>query len=815
MNHKKIYQTIISLLVLIISFTKTEFSFAQADQSIAVLLIHGLAGKHTTWEEVITDQINKGNIFVGNFFKDRARSEFRLDQIHILPPFMDRNKRILFFTLDFSHNQNLSFHEQGNEVKQVVEKIRQSFNTRGIMLVGHSMGGLAARRYILDYGTDGIIGLITITTPHLGSFLAYSRDLLANSLPGSGRTMADLSLYKGLGIDLNSKAVNILKPDSPDMIEMYNQIFPESLPTALILSDWNPKGRFQNLMGLALETIRFMGKQLSHLNRRQSPIDFISPQIQRTLNDGVVTIPSQDITKAITNGYQICPGYFYTDKFHMETNKDVDVFNNALLYILEMNEKGLVNDCNKYSVGFILDSSGSMAESDPKDIRKNSIIQLLDYLYQSDDIFLVDFDGDAHWINQNNFRSWNKEGMIHAIQTIDSRGGTDIGAGLSEMRLAMQNHMIPSAKSAVMLFSDGKGNFSDETRWFSARGIPVYTVSYKDYADGNLLSKIADETGGVYFKANNEMDVILAFHQFISECKNNSWMCSYQSEIRQSQSKTFDFHVDPLIRVLNLFCNWQGSRIELKLTDPLGRVYSSQAPSYHETWHTGTNYQNVMVQNPQPGKWTAEFNGIEIPPQGETFLFNASADLANDYQLSNGIFANNALTFSLNEKAVIVDGTKVIPILKLRTPGHRKIDISGNFQNGIINVYPTDGPGDYTLAADFLIETNTGALTQRHFERSVRIGANEFSTIARVTSVTGNYLKAPLGKNVGNRPGIKCYVFDASDQDGKEKAIGIVTYVTSIECNIEIQQYVGTNSFSTIGDIVKLDLFQWQNDNMP
>jgi len=791
-------------MIILIGLSNTLLLEAQENRPIAVLLIHGLGGKHTTWEEICGQKINK-TVYVGNYYEKKIDSGFLLDTLEVL----DSTNRILFFTLDFFDNQNWSFKKQGEKVKNVIEKIQQDFNPQGIILVGHSMGGLAARRYIMDYGANGILGLITITTPHLGSFLAY-----AKHLPKADRELLNNALYLVEHIHLDSKAIEMLKPDSDEMLEMYSQIYPQNLPTAIILSDWNPI-ILPGAKKFILESIRNMGRTQSRLNRIQTPIDFISPQIQRKLNDGVVTIPSQDITKGIVNGYQICPGYFYTDKFHTKTTEDVNVFNEALKYILNLNSHGRSNECQNYSIGFILDSSGSMAESDPKDIRKNSIIELLDYLYQSDDIFLVDFDGDAHWINQNNFRNWNKERMIHAIQTIDSRGGTDIGAGLSEMQLSMQNHVIPSAKSAVMLFSDGKGNFNDETHWFSARGIPIYTVSYKDYADGNLLSRIADETGGVYFKANNEMDVILAFHQFVSECKNNSWLCSFQSEIRQSQSKTFEFHVDPLIQVLNLFCNWQGSRIELKLTDPLGRVYSSQAPSYHETWHAGTNYQNVMVQNPQPGKWTAEFNGIKIPPQGETFLFNASADLANDYQLSNGIFANNALTFSLNEKAVIVNGSKVIPILKLRTPGHREIDISGNFQNGIINVYPTDGPGDYTLAADFLIETNTGAKTQRHFERSVRIGNNEFSTIARVTSVTGNYLKAPLGENVGNRPGIKCYVFDANDHDGKEKAIGVVTYVTSIECNIEIQQYVGTNSFCTIGDIVKLDFFQWQNDNLP
>ena len=805
---------VIASLVIIIGLVNHSFLGAQENRPIAVLLIHGLAGKHTTWEEVWKDQVNRKNIYIGNYQIDQSTSGFALPPEVVRPIEVDSNNAILFFTLDFSKNQNLDFQEQGNEVQQVVEKIQEDCNPSGIILVAHSMGGLAARRYIMDYGTDGILGLITITTPHLGSFLAYSKQLL-NITPGILSKTGRVALFLKYGVDLKSKAISYLKPDSKQMLELYDQVYPENLPTAVIISDWNPKGSSKIFKDFPLESIRYMGQQLSHLNRTQSPIDFISPQIQRKLNDGIVTVPSQDITKGVINGYQICPGYFYTNRFHMESNQDLNIFNQALEYILDLNSLGLANDCSRYSIGFILDSSGSMAESDPKNIRKSSIIQLLDYLYQGDDIFLVDFDNDARWINRTNFRSWNKERMIRAIQTIDSQGGTNIGAGLSEMHRAMQNYMIPSSKSAVMLFSDGKGNFNDESRWFAARGIPVYTVSYKDYADGNLLSRIADETGGIYIKANNEMDVILAFHQFISECKNNSWICSYQSEIQPSQRKTFTFHVDPGITILNLFCNWHGSKIELKLTDPQGKVYSQQISSNNEVWHAGKNYQSAIINKPQSGQWTAEFYGVEIPPQGEPFVFNVSADLSNDYQLSKGIFENNVLTFSLKEKGKPVDGKSVISNLNLKTPNNQEIDISNNFKDGTITFYPTTGKGDYTLSADFTFETSPGEKSQRHFERSVRIGGTAFSTIAPVTTVTGNFVKASLGRNVGNRPGIKCYIFSANDPNANEKALGIVTYVTDIECNVEVQQYLGINSRIVIGDIVKLDVFQWQNDKLP
>jgi hypothetical protein len=88
---------------------------------------------------------------------------------------------------------------------------------------------------------------------------------------------------------------------------------------------------------------------------------------------------------------------------------------------------------------------------------------------------------------------------------------------------------------------------------------------------------------------------------------------------------------------------------------------------------------------------------------------------------------------------------------------------------------------------------------------------NGFSVIS---SVQGNFIKASLGKNVGNRPGIFCYILDSTNSNGQPKAKGLVTYVTEIECQIEIQQYYGNNYFIKPNDLVKLDLIQWQNDKL-
>jgi len=57
-----------------------------------------------------------------------------------------------------------------HELKEVVENTR-TLTKAGIILVGHSRGGLVGRKYLIERDRS-IRGLITIATPHQGSYLA-------------------------------------------------------------------------------------------------------------------------------------------------------------------------------------------------------------------------------------------------------------------------------------------------------------------------------------------------------------------------------------------------------------------------------------------------------------------------------------------------------------------------------------------------------------------------------------------------------------------------------------------------------------------
>jgi pimeloyl-ACP methyl ester carboxylesterase len=53
-----------------------------------------------------------------------------------------------------------------------IDAICAATGARRVLLVGHSMGGLAVRAYLRAHGTDRVGGVVTLGSPHHGSVLA-------------------------------------------------------------------------------------------------------------------------------------------------------------------------------------------------------------------------------------------------------------------------------------------------------------------------------------------------------------------------------------------------------------------------------------------------------------------------------------------------------------------------------------------------------------------------------------------------------------------------------------------------------------------
>jgi triacylglycerol lipase len=137
-----------------------------------------------------------------------------------------------FYTLNFSNNQNLSLNAQGSELAAIIQTVLAAnpASTK-VVLVSHSMGGLAAREYLqglapalnsvtaIPYRGD-VAELISIAAPHQGAFWAEACQNPLSILNVS----ADFGICNLLPVqvDPNSVAIEDLKPNSSALTALNN-----------------------------------------------------------------------------------------------------------------------------------------------------------------------------------------------------------------------------------------------------------------------------------------------------------------------------------------------------------------------------------------------------------------------------------------------------------------------------------------------------------------------------------------------------------------------------------------------------------------
>lgn len=177
------------------------------------------------------------------------------------------------------------------------------------------------------------------------------------------------------------------------------------------------------------------------------------------------------------------------------------------------------------NVVLAIDDSGSMSATDYQPTRleaaKNAAKILIESLKPKDNVGIVVFESGA---TTASYLTPFKERAIQKLMDIKQRkGSTAIGDGLS-LAIDMATS-IPNKRKVVILLSDGVNNAGvvsvDEAINFAkSEKIQVYTVgmgSEKPVAlgydffgnpvyaqlDENTLTRIADETGGKYYKSVN------------------------------------------------------------------------------------------------------------------------------------------------------------------------------------------------------------------------------------------------------------------------------------------------------------------------
>ncbi|MGZ4955426.1 MAG: esterase/lipase family protein [Methylobacter sp.] len=206
-----------------------------------VIFIHGIASSADTWIPYRNYLINNATWIFGGIptYNQVTKTTTISCPVNPSQPVSCTGNAGDFYTLNFSDNQGLSFDVQGGELAAIIKAVLDANPGKTqVLLISHSMGGLAAREYLqglarelnavttIPYRGDAV-KLISVGTPHQGSFLADACHNSFDILNISGN-IGICSLLP-VQIDQNSIAIQDLQPNSP-ALNVLNDLTTHPLP---------------------------------------------------------------------------------------------------------------------------------------------------------------------------------------------------------------------------------------------------------------------------------------------------------------------------------------------------------------------------------------------------------------------------------------------------------------------------------------------------------------------------------------------------------------------------------------------------------
>lgn len=206
-----------------------------------VIFVHGIASSADTWA-LFRDYLinNAGWVYGGTPAYDPAARTVAINcPSDSSQPVSCSGNAGNFYTLNFSDNQNLPLDVQGGELAAIIQAVLAANPGKTkVLLVSHSMGGLAAREYLqglareqnaettIPYRND-VAKLITVGTPHQGTFWAEQCHNEFDVFDVSGNI--GICALLSLDIDPDSVAVEDLQPDS-SALAILNDLAAHPLP---------------------------------------------------------------------------------------------------------------------------------------------------------------------------------------------------------------------------------------------------------------------------------------------------------------------------------------------------------------------------------------------------------------------------------------------------------------------------------------------------------------------------------------------------------------------------------------------------------
>jgi Mg-chelatase subunit ChlD len=484
----------------------------------------------------------------------------------------------------------------------------------------------------------------------------------------------------------------------------------------------------------------------------------------------------------------------------------------------ELESRGDAAQPEGVNLSLILDSSGSMTENDPDELRIDAAKMIVDQLPPAAAVSIVDFDGSAETLvstsgvspsRQNTLTASGRPQVKEAIERIDADGNTHIGRALKEGARTLRDNA--RLQNVALLLTDGKGEYDGEVRSYRENGWCLYTIALGSEPNLQLLRSLADSTCGKYMKATSAIDVSREFGQVLNDIQETPLLATRQGELKPNESVRHTVSVDETVEDLRLQLTWPGSSMGLQLTGPNGRPVET-------TGSHGETYVVARAEDVASGEYSVEVNAQQVGSAGEPYwlqVSGASSLRPEIAQFPTSVRPGRTAPIQVELPAAVVRPQSVqAEATQYANAGGTRKSLSltrrqrGDTLSFVGQLPPANTEGDRRVVVRITGNTQGGSSFRRVVDRTYTVTPDAEITRPTIKRVIGTQVVLRGARAFGLQPGLTIYV---QAPDGRRVGEGIITSTDGSRATVDLQAIMGAKEI-TPQYAISYDPIQWRAD---
>ncbi len=261
-------------------------------------------------------------------------------------------------------------------------------------------------------------------------------------------------------------------------------------------------------------------------------------------------------------------------------------------------------------VVLVMDSSGSMKQTDPNWLRKPAAKLFISLLGKDDRAGVVSFSDLGYpVVFMTPVKGDKNEAALFAgVDKISTRGVYTNLYGAVDTALAVLNKGSKIGnKPMIVVMSDGHMDLGDRAQnaemsrkladelipKLKAQGITLHTIAFTEQSDQTELKQIAEATGGRFQLAPTDKDLHKVYTNLFETAKQPN-ILPFNGE---------HFSIDSAVKEITVVGSKDNESVVLSLRTPSGKIITAKDKPANVKWLPSAQFDLITITAPAPGDW--------------------------------------------------------------------------------------------------------------------------------------------------------------------------------------------------------------------